>query len=91
MMKKIDRIFTTCPFYGKRRISAVLKREGHNVGVDLARALMKRMGIEAIYPRPNLSKPHSSHRIYKFHFKGTQKGLIQSLGIELLTEVSVLT
>ena len=29
--------------------------------------------------------------IYKFHFKGTQKGLIQSLGIELLTEVSVLT
>lgn len=50
MMREIDRIFMACPFYGKRRISAVLKSKGHEVGVDLARALMKRMGIEAIYP-----------------------------------------
>ena len=72
MMKKIDQIFTICPFYGKRRISAVLKKQGHNVGVDLARALMKRMGIEAIYPRPNLSKPHPSHRVYPYLLRGVQ-------------------
>ncbi len=58
MMKEIDQIFMECPFYGKRRISAVLKSKGHDVGVDLARTLMKRMGIEAIYPKPNLSKPN---------------------------------
>jgi putative transposase len=72
MMKKIDQIFTAYPFYGKRRISAVLKEQGHNVGVDLARALMKRMGIEAIYPRPNLSKPHPSHRVYPYLLRGVQ-------------------
>ena len=72
MMKKIDQIFTICPFYGKRRISAVLKKQGHNVGVDQARALMKRMGIEAIYPRPNLSKPHPSHRVYPYLLRGVQ-------------------
>jgi putative transposase len=72
MMKQIDEIFTTYPFYGKRRISAVLKARGYNVGVDLARALMKRMGIEAICPRPNLSKPHPNHRVYPYLLKGVR-------------------
>lgn len=72
MMKKIDQTFTVYPFYGKRRISAILKAQGHHVGVDLARALMKRMGIEAIYPRPNLSKPHPNHKIYPYLLRGVQ-------------------
>ncbi len=33
---------------------------------------MKRMGIEAIYPRPNLSKPHPSHRVYPYLLRGVQ-------------------
>lgn len=87
MMKKIDQIFTLCPFYGKRRISAVLKEQGYNVGVDLARTLMKRMGIEAIYPRPNLSKPHPSHKIYPYLLKGvkiTKKDQVWSTDITYL-------
>ena len=72
MMKEIDQIFMECPFYGKRRISAVLKSKGHDVGVDLARTLMKRMGIEAIYPKPNLSKPNPNHRIYPYLLRGVE-------------------
>lgn len=72
VMKKIDQIFMMHPFYGKRRISITLKAQGYDVGVDLARALMRRMGLEAIYPRPNLSKPHPSHRIYPYLLKGVK-------------------
>ena len=72
MMREIDQIFISCPFYGKRRISAVLKSKGHEVGIDLARTLMKRMGIEAIYPKPNLSKPHPGHRIYPYLLRGVK-------------------
>ena len=72
MMREIDRIFMACPFYGKRRISAVLKSKGHPAGVDLARTLMKRMGIEAIYTRPNLSKPYPGHKIYPYLLRGVE-------------------
>lgn len=72
MMKEIDRIFMAHPFYGKRRISAALKSKGHEVGVDLARTLMKRMGLEAIYPKTNLSKPHPDHKIYPYLLRGVE-------------------
>jgi putative transposase len=72
MMREIDLLFMACPFYGKRRISAVLKSRGHEVGVDLARTLMRRMGIEAIYPKPNLSKPYPGHKIYPYLLRGVE-------------------
>ena len=72
MMREIDLLFMACPFYGKGRISAVLKSRGHEVGVDLARTLMKRMGIEAIYPKPNLSKPYPGHKIYPYLLRGIE-------------------
>ena len=70
MMREIDELFMACPFYGKRRISAVLKSRGYDVGVDLARTLMKRMGIVAIYPKPNLSKPYPGHKVYPYLLRG---------------------
>jgi len=72
MMQEIDLLFTAYPFYGKRRISAVLKSRGHEVGVDLARTLMKRMGIDAIYPKPNLSRPFPGHKIYPYLLRGVE-------------------
>ncbi len=71
-MKEIDRVYTEHPYYGKRRISVELKKRGYEVGVDLARTLMKRMGIEAIYPKPNLSKPHPNHKRYPYLLRGVK-------------------
>lgn len=71
-MREIDQIFMTYPFYGKRRMSSVLKSKGYEVGVGLARTLMKRMGLEAIYPRPNLSKPHPGHKVYPYLLRGIE-------------------
>lgn len=72
MMKEIDLIYTEHPYYGKRRVSVELKKKGHQVGVDLARTLMKRMGIEAIYPKPNLSEPRPNHKIYPYLLRGVK-------------------
>ena len=53
---RIDEIYTRWPFYGSRRIAAVLQRDGLTVGIVRLQTAMREMGIEWIHPRPNLSK-----------------------------------
>lgn len=68
-MKQIDEIYTDYPFYGSRRILAQLNRIGINIGIKKVRSLMKKMGIEAIYPKPNLSKSNPEHKVYPYLLK----------------------
>ena len=67
LMNSIDKIYTKCPFYGARQIKRVLKRE-YKIIVSRShvRRLMGLMGIEAIYPKPNLSKPNIQNQIYPY-------------------------
>lgn len=71
-MHAMDKLYTDHPHYGKRSMSANLKNMGLNVGVDLACTLMKTMGIEAIYRKPNLSKPNMTHKIYPYILRGVK-------------------
>lgn len=71
-MHAMDMLYTDHPHYGKRSMSFNLKNMGHNVGVDLARTLMRMMGIEAIYRKPNLSKPNATHKIYPYILRGVK-------------------
>ena len=66
IMNRIDEIYTACPFYGSRKISAQLKREGHDVGREAVATLMKEMGLTAIYPKRNLSLRNMQHKIYPY-------------------------
>jgi putative transposase len=70
VMRAIDEIFTDNPEYGSRRIRVLLKRRGYNIGRQLIMSLMRKMGIEAIYPKPNLSKPSPGHKIYPYLLRG---------------------
>ena len=70
VMKVMDKLYTDHPHYGKRNMSMNLKNMGFNVGVDLARTLMRKMGIEAIYQKPNLSKPNPNHKVYPYLLRG---------------------
>ena len=63
---RIDEIYTRWPFYGSRRIAAVLKREGLLVGRARVQTAMREMGIEGIHPGPNLSKRALEHKIYPY-------------------------
>ena len=63
---RIDEIYTRWPFYGSRRITAVLKRDGLLVGRARIQTAMREMGIEGIHPGPNLSKRALEHKIYPY-------------------------
>jgi putative transposase len=58
---------------GSRMLRDMLCREGVSIGRRHVATLMKRMGIEAIYRRPNTSKPAPGHRIYPYLLGGLKK------------------
>ena len=70
LMRLIDEQYMKTPFYGARSIRDHLRRLGHDIGRDKARSLMRRMGLEAVYPRPKTSKPQPGHKIYPYLLRG---------------------
>jgi putative transposase len=70
LMRRIDELHLEFPFAGSRMLRDFLDREGLAVGRRHVATLMKRMGIEAIYRRPNTSKPAPGHKIYPYLLRG---------------------
>jgi len=70
LMRLIDEQYTRCPFYGSRRMRDWLRDQGHAVGRDHVRRLMRLMGIEAIYPKRRTTIPDREHRVYPYLLKG---------------------
>jgi len=68
LMRLLDEAYTVWPFYGVRKMTAHLKREGYAVNPKRVRRLMRRMGLEAIYPRPKrgLSVPQEGAKTYPY-------------------------
>ena len=67
---RIDAIYTKHPFYGSRKIAVTLKDEGCSIGRNTVATYMRQMGLEAIYPKPNLSAPNLQNRIYPYLLRG---------------------
>src|SRR5450631_438577 len=74
VMRRMDELHLAWPFYGSRRMAAVLRREGLAVNRKRAKRLMKVMGIEAIYQKPNTSKGHPDHKVYPYLLRGLTIG-----------------
>lgn len=70
LMRLIDEKYTACPFYGVRRMTAHLRREGFSVNPKRVSRLMRKMGISAVYPRPRTSIPNPEHQIYPYLLRG---------------------
>lgn len=71
MLKRlIDEQYTKTPFYGSRRMTKQLKREGYLINRKRIQRLMREMGLEAIYPGPNTSKSHEGHKKYPYLLRG---------------------
>jgi putative transposase len=70
LMRRIDEQYLETPFYGTRRMVAVLRREGETVNRKRVRRLMQVMGLEAIYQRPNTSRRHPDHKVYPYLLRG---------------------
>ena len=70
LMRRLDELHLEFPFAGARMLRGLLAAEGSKVGRRHVTTLMRRMGIEAIYRRPNTSKPAPGHRIYPYLLRG---------------------
>jgi len=70
IMRRIDELHLDYPFAGSRMLRDLLRGEGVAIGRTHVITLMKRMGIEAIYRRPNTSKPAPGHKIHPYLLRG---------------------
>jgi len=66
LMRRIDELNLAHPFAGSRMLRDMLNREGFEVGRRHVATLMRRMGLEALYRKPNTSKKHPNHQIYPY-------------------------
>ena len=79
VMRRIDALHLDYPFAGSRMLRDLLRGEGVIIGREMVRTMMRRMCIEALYRRPNTSKPSPGHTIYPY--------LLRGLGIERPNQV----
>ena len=70
LMRRIDELHLEYPFAGSRMLRDMLSQQGLEVGRRHVRTLMRKVSIEAIYRRPNTSKPAPGHRIYPYLLRG---------------------
>ena len=70
LMRLLDEQYTKTPCYGVLRMTAFLRSLGHQVNAKRVRRLLRIMGLDAIYQKPNLSSPNAEHRIYPYLLRG---------------------
>ena len=70
LMRLIDKIHLKRPFYGSRRIRDDLQGLGYPVNRKRVQRLMRKMGIMALYPKVNTSRPGKGHKIYPYLLRG---------------------
>src|SRR3954468_6600034 len=70
IMRRIDELHLDYPFAGSRMLRDLLRGEGIAIGRERVAAMMRRMGLEALYRRPNTSKPANGHKIYPYLLRG---------------------
>jgi len=70
VMRLIDELHLEYPFYGSRRMAVVLRDDGWAVNRKRAQRLMRVMGLEAIYQKPNTSRSHPDHKVYPYLLRG---------------------
>ena len=66
LMELIDRIYLDMPYYGRRKITRELRKQGHLVNHKRVARLMRVMGIQSVLPKPRTSVPQPGHKIYPY-------------------------
>lgn len=70
LMRVIDETYLAYPFFGSRQMRDWLRLQGHRVNRKRVQRLMRLLGLETIYRKPNLSQPHPTYRVYPYLLKG---------------------
>lgn len=72
LMNLLDEQYTKRPFWGVRNMTAYLRSRGYFVGKDHVRTLLRKMGLQAIFAKPHLSKPNTQHKVYPYLLRGLE-------------------
>ncbi len=70
LMRRIDELHLDHPFAGGRMMRDLLRQEGIYFGRRHVSTLMRRMGVEALYRKPNTSRPHPRHLVFPYLLRG---------------------
>jgi putative transposase len=70
LMRLLDEQYTKTPFYGVRKMTAYLRELGYAVNPKRVRRLLRLMGLEAVYQKPNTSKGNAAHPVYPYLLRG---------------------
>ena len=89
LMALMDRQYLKTPFYGSRRIRVWLIQQGYLVSRGRVRRLMRLMGLEVIYRRPNTSRPAPGHRTYPYLLKGVEVNRVNQVWAADITHIPI--
>ena len=84
LMRRIDELHLELPFAGARMLRDLLRQEGFKAGRKHVATLMRKMGIEALYRRPNTSRKHPENPVYPYllrHLAVTQPNQVWAMDI----------
>lgn len=70
LMNKLDEQYTRTPFYGVCKMTVYLRQLGYDINEKRVRRLLRKMGLEAVYPKPNLSKRNLDHKVFPYLLRG---------------------
>jgi putative transposase len=70
LLRRLDEQYTQTPFYGVRKMTAVLRHEGYAVNPKRVRRLLRTLGLWALVPQPGTSRPAPEHRVYPYLLRG---------------------
>lgn len=71
LLRRLDELYLECPFYGSRKFAVVLAAEFQKaLNRKRMQRLMRILGIEALYPKPNLSQPAPGQQVYPYLLRG---------------------
>lgn len=88
-MRIIDKIYMEWPFYGSRKMTKELVKYGHEVNRKRVQRLMRLMGLEVIYQKPNLSKPNLLHKKYPYLLKNVKVSAVNHVWSTDITYIPV--
>jgi putative transposase len=69
-MRRLDELHLKYPFYGSRKLADALRKVGEDANRKRIQRLMRRMGLEAMAPKPKTSEPHPEHVRYPYLLRG---------------------
>ncbi|QDH60976.1 IS3 family transposase [Pandoraea pnomenusa] len=72
LMRRIDVLHLEFPFAGARMLARLLRRDGFDVGRRRVRTLLKRMGVDTLYCKPNTSRRNAQHKIWPYLLRGVK-------------------